>query len=189
MWSILLLLSGLFLPSQCGALVHTLSSSQELSLSCSTTSPWFFCVWEGPHGDRACALRTQMDVEGPSLCGEQDRLVIRGNSTQCTLVIRNPTVLDAGSWTCAINDEQMDMMKDSQELHMVEEGKMSLREGNTTEDTVEYICTVTDTFPAPHLAWSRQGMARLTTSPLIITPSSLGMPGLVTIRQSAYLSQ
>ena len=79
--------------------MHILSSNKEVSLSCTSTSPWFFCVWEGPDGDRACALREKMGEEGNSLCGEQGRLEVRGNSSICTLVIHNPQLSDHGEWT------------------------------------------------------------------------------------------
>ena len=55
-----------------------------VSLACSSLGarPWFFCVWEGPRGDRVCGLRT-LDTENTgedtrSLCGEETRLIIGG---------------------------------------------------------------------------------------------------------------
>ena len=28
-----------------------------LSLSCSSSSPWFFCLWHSPRGDKQCAIQ------------------------------------------------------------------------------------------------------------------------------------
>ena len=52
--------------------------SESVELSCSSPSPWFFCVWEGPRGDRICSLRSALGVGGGSLCGESDRMEITG---------------------------------------------------------------------------------------------------------------
>ena len=93
--------------------VYSISSNKEVTLSCLTTSPWFFCVWEGPGGERACALRVMMEKQGISFCGDQDKLEVRGNSSMCTLVIKNPHLSDHGEWTCAVSDDSsLDTVKE-----------------------------------------------------------------------------
>ena len=52
--------------------------SEAVELSCTSTSSWFFCVWEGPRGDRVCALRSNMGKGDDSMCGENKRFQIRG---------------------------------------------------------------------------------------------------------------
>ena len=178
----------LFFGSPCLARVHILSSSKEVSLSCTTSSPWFFCVWEGPAGDRACALRDQMANHGNTLCGKQERLEIRGNSSTCILEIRDPVLLDNGKWTCAISDEKMDTVKDYKMLDMVVEGKMNLTAMNNTKeviegDKVEVVCSVSGTYPPPHLAWSTPHPGILHTHPSEVLPT---MSGVVTVQQRAY---
>ena len=54
-----------------------------VSLSCSSSTPWFFCVWEGPGGGRVCGLGSLVtgdkgDNTRP-LCGEDTRLSIGGH--------------------------------------------------------------------------------------------------------------
>ena len=53
--------------------------SDLVTLSCKSSSPWFFCVWEGPKGDRVCALRAGVDKgQTGGICGSDDRLRISG---------------------------------------------------------------------------------------------------------------
>ena len=52
--------------------------SESVVLSCDSQAPWFFCVWEGPRGDRVCSLRSDIGRGGGSMCGGSDRLAIQG---------------------------------------------------------------------------------------------------------------
>ena len=52
--------------------------AESVELSCSSQAPWFFCVWEGPTGDRVCSLRSSLGKGGGSMCGESDRLKLNG---------------------------------------------------------------------------------------------------------------
>ena len=54
---------------------------QNLTLTCTIPQPWFFCVWEGPRGDRLCGLRDKLGTGGSGLCGEEERFTITGQST------------------------------------------------------------------------------------------------------------
>ena len=129
-----------------------------------------------------------MANHGNTLCGKQERLEIRGNSSTCMLVIRDPVLLDNGKWTCAISDEKMDTVKDHRMLDMVVEGKMNLTALNNTKeviegDKVEVVCRVSGTYPPPHLAWSTPHPGILHTLPSEVLPT---MSGVVTVQQRAY---
>ena len=52
--------------------------SGRVELSCHSPSPWFFCVWEGPLGERVCALKADIDKGQGTLCGVSTRLEITG---------------------------------------------------------------------------------------------------------------
>ena len=172
--------------------VHLMSSSKEVTLSCTSSSPWFFCVWEGPHGERACALRDQMDTHGNTLCGKQDRLEIRGNSSICTLVIRAPSMSDQGSWTCVVSDDKMETVKDYRQLDMVVEGDMNLLTYANMEEIVEgemieLVCSVRDAYPVPEVSWSVPStMAGVFNTSSQAVVSSADMSGLVSVQHTAY---
>merc|ERR1712013_83353 len=148
-----------------------MTNDKEVTLTCITSSPWFFCVWEGPGGDRACALRDKMGKQGESLCGEQDRLVVKGNSSMCSLVIKNPEISDHGDWTCAVSDDDsLELVKDvvqlgSQGTLEIMPSKIELSEGGQI-DQVELVCMVEEAFPLPEISWkvSRDMMGTLDTS-------------------------
>ena len=52
--------------------------SELVELSCSSSSPWFFCVWEGPRGDRVCSLRSNIHQGGGTMCGVSEKLKMKG---------------------------------------------------------------------------------------------------------------
>ena len=173
--------------------MHILSSNMEVSLSCTSTSPWFFCVWEGPDGDRACALREKMGEQGNSLCGEQGRLEVRGNSSMCTLVIHNPQLSDHGEWTCAVSDDSsLETVKDYIQLDMVVEGEMVLLPDTSMiemveGEKVELVCMVEDVYPTPEISWSvsRDMVGVLdTSSHEVISPSD--MSHMVSIQHRVF---
>jgi len=150
--------------------VTIMTNTKEVTLTCDTSSPWFFCVWEGPGGDRACALRQKMGKQGDSLCGEQDRLEVKGNSSVCSLVIENPSLSDHGDWTCAVSDDDsLDTVKDNVELEIVVEGTLVIMPGKvelSEGEQVEMVCRVEEVFPPPEISWivSKDMMGTLDTS-------------------------
>merc|ERR1712129_293983 len=140
-----------------------------------------------------------MDTQGNSLCGEQDRLEVRGNSSMCTLVIKNPQLSDHGEWTsplewtCAVSDDSsLDTVKDFVQLEIVDEGEMVLTpETNSMEvvegEKVELVCMVDDVFPPPEISWSgSRDMVGLldTSSNKVISPSS--MSHMVSIQHHVF---
>ena len=164
---------GLFLLciGKClGNKVTIMTNTKEVTLTCITSSPWFFCVWEGPGGDRACALRDKMGKQGESLCGEQDRLEVKGNSSMCSLVIKNPEISDHGDWTCAVSDDDsLETVKDDVQLEIRAEGALVIMPGKvelSEGEQVELVCMVEEVFPPPEISWtvSRDMMGTLDTS-------------------------
>ena len=153
-----------------GNKVTIMTNTKEVTLTCITSSPWFFCVWEGPGGDRACALRDKMGKQGESLCGEQDRLEVKGNSSMCSLVIKNPEISDHGDWTCAVSDDDsLETVKDDVQLEIRAEGALVIMPGKvelSEGEQVELVCMVEEVFPPPEISWtvSRDMMGTLDTS-------------------------
>ena len=153
-----------------GNKVTIMTTTKEVTLTCITSSPWFFCVWEGPGGDRACALRDKMGKQGESLCGEQDRLEVKGNSSMCRLVIKNPEISDHGDWTCAVSDDDsLETVKDDVQLEIRAEGTLVIMPGKvelSEGEQVELVCMVEEVFPPPEISWtvSRDMMGTLDTS-------------------------
>ena len=162
-----------------GNKVTIMTNTTEVTLTCITSSPWFFCVWEGPGGERACALREKIGKQGDSLCGEQDRLEVKGNSSMCSLVIKNPEISDHGDWTCAVSDdESLETVKDDVKLEIRAEGMLVIMPGKvelSEGEQVELVCMVEEVFPPPEISWtvSRDMMGTLdTSSNKVIIPSS-----------------
>ena len=173
--------------------VHIMSTNKEVILSCITTSPWFLCVWEGPYGERACTLRNKISVHGNSLCGEQDRLEVRGNSSICSLVIHQPCLSDHGEWTCAVSDDtSLETVKDYVQLEIVTEGELvMIPETSMMEvvegEKVELVCLVEDVYPPPDISWSVSSiMVGLldTSSHGVISPS--GITHLVGVQHHVF---
>ena len=79
-WMLLFIKVAVSKSEHFGVKSTTTKVSATVELSCSSPSPWFFCVWEGPLGDRVCALRSDMDKEGvkEGMCGQDGRWRIRG---------------------------------------------------------------------------------------------------------------
>ena len=51
---------------------------ENVTLTCTNPNPWFFCVWEGPRGDRICGLRDKLGSDQDQLCGKDQRFSISG---------------------------------------------------------------------------------------------------------------
>ena len=56
----------------------TTKLSESALLSCHSPSPWLFCVWAGPGGDRVCGLRDNIGKGEGAMCGGSSRLKITG---------------------------------------------------------------------------------------------------------------
>ena len=76
-FTVVRLVNGFSIDSNISVMSAKVSAS--VTLSCKSPSSWFFCVWEGPRGDRVCALREGIGNEKTGgICGNSDRLKISG---------------------------------------------------------------------------------------------------------------
>ena len=143
---------------------HVLGEDNSRSLSCSSPSPWFFCVWEGPRGDRLCSLRGRQGDLKDGACGYDDsRLELVGNATHCLLVMRDLDITDQGDWTCALTDDNMETVKQVTSLNIIQHGNISLEVAETGErdavqifdgERLDLSCRLEQVWPAASLQWS-----------------------------------
>ena len=154
---------------------HDTVTNQSQSLTCSSESPWFFCVWEGPLGGRLCSVQSRDgQVSNSDACGDGDgRFQLLGNSTHCTLVIDNVGIADNGEWTCALTDHNMDTTKQYSNLDIVKPGTITMvtaidiLSGDTGikqeqighvemihGDTVQLQCQLEEIWPLTNISWS-----------------------------------
>ena len=63
-----------------GAKSRSTKLGENVELSCFSPSPWFFCVWEGPRGDRVCALRSELGNGENAMCGGNKMMEIKGEN-------------------------------------------------------------------------------------------------------------
>ena len=48
------------------------SEPSQTLLSCGGGAEWFFCVWEGPRGDRLCSVRAKQGEQEKTSGGEKE---------------------------------------------------------------------------------------------------------------------
>ena len=70
-----------------GVKTTTTKLAEKVELSCFSPSPWFFCVWEGPRGDRVCALRSEMENGEEAMCGGNKKMEIKGEINYKTILL------------------------------------------------------------------------------------------------------
>ena len=137
-----------------------------VTLQCVSESPWFFCVWETPLGQRLCSVQSRES----GACGEAGpRLRLGGNNTVCELTIAGAEIGDSGMWTCALTDNNMDTVKQHRELEIalpgslglsVLGGEIRLEEGEQEElemgagENMELVCSLEQAWPVTNLSWS-----------------------------------
>merc|ERR1712106_685032 len=80
-------------------------SGERFDLSCSSSQPWFLCIWEGPMG-LACQCQSQ---EGGvrQMCQGDSRIYLSGSTTTCSMTISTVTVEDIGSYRCVLMDRSI----------------------------------------------------------------------------------
>ena len=140
-----------------------------LSLYCHTDMPWFLCVWTSPKGDKQCAIQ---EHSISSVCAGDDRIMISGSDTTCSITINNVTVRDWGNWMCLVQDGEV-FQKDQKYINvqvatpaMTSISWMDLQDHRSNndsdykilrviEDTVTDIqCNATQAYPQPRVTWS-----------------------------------
>jgi len=119
-----------------------------LSLSCSSSSPWFFCLWHSPVGGKQCAIQEN-----------------HTQAQECSLRIERLAREDHGTWMCLLNDiKEFDTVKASVYVEvgvaasiewgsiqgMEEEGRLVLVEG----DTRDIQCVARAGYPTPTFTWT-----------------------------------
>ena len=148
--------------------VHTEVSEEpsQTILTCGGQEEWFFCVWEGPRGDRLCSVRARkgQDEVKEETCGyEGSRLELVGNRTECQLVISDPAIRDQGDWTCALTNQNMETVKQVTTLEVVQRGNISLEVSSSGEmeeveivdgELLEVNCRLAEVWPAASVEFS-----------------------------------
>merc|ERR1712180_496648 len=106
LWILPTVLLGLDLVSYLPGPGTITREGSPLTLSCSSSSPWFFCLWHSPVGDKECAIQ---ESEVTSVCGEEGdlrTLHTQSHSSTCQLELHQVTREDHGHWMCLLNDIQ-----------------------------------------------------------------------------------
>ena len=137
-------------------------SGSSLSLYCHTDTPWFFCVWTSPRGDKQCAIQ---ENRVSSVCEGEPRIVISGGDNMCSITISNVTGEDWGDWMCVAQDS-VDWLTDrrhvSVEVGHEAETSVSWSSGQETEQVLRVIedsvtsvqCSASVAYPEPSIIWS-----------------------------------
>jgi len=136
-----------------------------LSLSCSSSSPWFFCLWHSPVGGKQCAI--QENQVQASVCGHQSqgRRLHSNSHKECSLRIERLAREDHGNWMCLLNDiKEFDTVKASVYVEvgveasiqwgsiqgLEEDGRLVMVEG----DTRDIQCVARGGYPTPTFTWT-----------------------------------
>lgn len=131
-----------------------------------------------------------------SMCGENKRFQIRGNSSSCSLVVQSPTVSDHGVWTCAVSDDRsLETQKDYRHLDIAVEGKVSLSPSHSIlelgeGDMADLLCTVDEGFPKPSISWGvdRELWGVLNTGSQVFRETSQGSHLVSVSQRVSYLA-
>ena len=89
-------------------------SGERYDLTCSSSQPWFLCIWEGPRG-LACQCQTQ---EGGvrRMCQGDSRIYLSGSTTTCSMTISAVAVEDIGSYRCVLMDRSLQAVASTMEM-------------------------------------------------------------------------
>ena len=162
------------LAGEAGAVTVETRVTEEPSqtvLTCGGETEWFFCVWEGPRGDRLCSVRArkgQDEVKDGNCEYSDSRLELVANRTSCQLVVTDPAIRDQGDWTCALTDQNMETVKQVTTVEVVQWGNISLEVSSGEKDQVDQVdqvemvagdllelhCRLAEVWPAGSLEWS-----------------------------------
>ena len=83
----------------------------KLTISCSSSTPWFFCLFHSPMGDKQCAIQ---ESEVSSVCSQLGSTILSmsGERSTCSLHIARVTRHMHGGWMCLLNEiSQFDSVK------------------------------------------------------------------------------
>ena len=130
-----------------------------LTISCSSSEPWFFCLFHSPMGDKQCGIQ---ESEVSSVCSSDTLLSLSGESSTCSLDIARVTRDMHGGWMCLLNEiEQFDSVKTIVRVEVgvpakvgwithTQEGLLHLVEG----EEKEIVCGAVDGYPHADFAWT-----------------------------------
>jgi len=132
-----------------------------LTLSCSSSSPWFFCLWHSPVGGKQCAIQ---EDQVTSVCGEgSERTLHSASHSSCSLSIARVSREDHGNWMCLLNDiTEFDTVKERVKVEIGVEAEAVWRpmeglEGNVLSlvegEEREVVCEGREGYPAPSFLW------------------------------------
>ena len=164
--SSLLLLPFLVLDTSAISIVSThpppgkiIPEGSNLTISCSSSEPWFFCLFNSPEGDKQCGIQ---ESEVSSVCSSDTLLSLSGESSTCSLDIARVTRDMHGGWMCLLNEiEQFDSVKTIVRVEVgvpakvgwithTQEGLLHLVEG----EEKEIVCGATDGYPQMDFKWN-----------------------------------
>jgi hypothetical protein len=164
--SSLLLLQFLVLDTSAISIVSThpppgkiIPEGSNLTISCSSSEPWFFCLFHSPMGDKQCGIQ---ESEVSSVCSSDTLLSLSGESSTCSLDIARVTRDMHGGWMCLLNEiEQFDSVKTIVRVEVgvpakvgwithTQEGLLMLVEG----EEKEIVCGAVDGYPHADFAWT-----------------------------------
>ena len=164
--NILLLFSFLVMHTSAIYMVSTrpppgtiIPEGSNLTISCSSSEPWFFCLFNSPNGDKQCAIQ---ESEVNSVCSSDTLLSLFGESSTCSLDIARVTRDMHGGWMCLLNEiEQFHSVKTIVRVEVgvpakvgwithTQEGLLHLVEG----EEKEIVCGATDGYPQMDFKWS-----------------------------------
>merc|ERR1719483_1105461 len=130
-----------------------------LTISCSSSMPWFFCLFHSPMGDKQCAIQ---ESEVSSVCSSDTLLSLSGESSTCSLHIARVTRSMHGGWMCLLNEiKQFDSVKTIVNVEVgvpakvfwktnYEEGVLYLMDG----EEKEIVCGATYGYPHTNFIWT-----------------------------------
>ena len=84
-----------------GAILPAGASST--TLTCTATSPWYLCIWEGP-GGLACQCQSPGGGGVNAVCQGYPRVTLFGGGNACSATISGLAAEDAGDYRCILMD-------------------------------------------------------------------------------------
>merc|ERR1719483_751391 len=130
----------------------------KLTISCSSSTPWFFCLFHSPMGDKQCAIQ---ESEVSSVCSSDTLLSLSGESSTCSLHIARVTRSMHGGWMCLLNEiKQFGSVKTIVNVEVgvpakvrwktdLDEGVLYLMDG----EEKEIVCGAADRYPHTDFVW------------------------------------
>ena len=80
-------------------------ADSDATLTCTTSLPWYICIWEGP-GGISCQCQAGGGGSGgvSSLCQGYPKVSLTGSGNVCSATIAGLSQEDAGQWRCVLGN-------------------------------------------------------------------------------------